>query len=78
MNSFQLSEVERRTADGFDVTFQTNYIGHFLLARELMPLLRTTAVTPGCTAPCRLVTLSSTTHRLVRRRDIDWAAGAWG
>lgn len=77
MNSFQLTDSERRTADGFDVTFQTNYIGHFLLAQELMPLLRSTAAAPGCAAPCRLVTLSSTTHRLVRRRDVDWAAGAY-
>lgn len=76
MNSFQLTEAERRTADNFDVTFQTNYVGHFLLALELMPLMRATAAMVPCIAPCRLVTLSSTTHRLVRSTDVDWSAGA--
>lgn len=34
---------DRATADGHDVQMQTNVISHFLLTRELMPLLRRSA-----------------------------------
>lgn len=73
MNSIQLNESELRTSDGFDITLQTNYLGHFLLARELMPLIRVTARTG--VSPCRLVTLSSVVHRMVPSRKINWGAG---
>lgn len=44
------------TADGFEMQFGTNYLGHFALAARLMPLLRRT------TAP-RIVSVSSLAHR---------------
>ena len=66
-----------RTADGFETQFGTNHLGHFLLTRELMPLIERGR------AP-RIVNLSSRGHHLdrvdfydpnYRRRDYDkWKA----
>jgi NAD(P)-dependent dehydrogenase (short-subunit alcohol dehydrogenase family) len=36
------------TADGFELTFGTNHVGHFHLTQLLLPLLR-------AGAPCRVV-----------------------
>ena len=44
------------TADGFEMQFGTNYLGHFALTARLLPLLRTSA------AP-RVVSVSSLAHR---------------
>jgi NAD(P)-dependent dehydrogenase (short-subunit alcohol dehydrogenase family) len=51
------------TADGFELQFGTNHLGHFALTGRLLPLLRT-AGTP------RVVTISSTAHR-IGRIDFD-------
>lgn len=48
------------TQDGYEVQFGTNHMGHFLLTRELMPLLQSTAK-PG--ADVRIVNLSSVGHK---------------
>lgn len=45
------------TGDGFDVQMQTNHLSHFLLTRELMPLLERAADTDG---EARIVNHSST------------------
>ena len=47
------------TADGFELQFGTNHLGHFVLVNRIAPLLR-----PGA----RLVNLSSAGHR---RADVD-------
>jgi NAD(P)-dependent dehydrogenase (short-subunit alcohol dehydrogenase family) len=44
------------TADGFEMQFGTNYLGHFALTARLMPLLR------GASGP-RVVNVSSLAHR---------------
>ena len=44
------------TEDGFDVQMQTNHLAHFLLTRELMPLLETAA---GASGDARIVNHSS-------------------
>src|ERR1700742_2176049 len=44
------------TADGFEMQFGTNYLGHFALTARLMPLLR------RASAP-RIVSVSSLAHR---------------
>jgi NAD(P)-dependent dehydrogenase (short-subunit alcohol dehydrogenase family) len=49
------------TVDGFELQFGTNHLGHFLLARELLPVLQ---ATPGA----RVVLLSSSGHRI---SDVD-------
>jgi NAD(P)-dependent dehydrogenase (short-subunit alcohol dehydrogenase family) len=47
------------TADGFEMQFGTNYLGHFALTARLLPLLRKAA------AP-RVVSISSLAHRTAR------------
>ena len=49
------------TVDGFELQLGTNHLGHFLLARELLPLLQAATAS-------RTVLLSSSGHRL---SDID-------
>jgi NAD(P)-dependent dehydrogenase (short-subunit alcohol dehydrogenase family) len=44
------------TADGFEMQFGTNYLGHFALTARLMPLLR-------CASGPRVVSVSSLAHR---------------
>lgn len=58
------------TAQGWEMQFGTNHMGHFALAKALMPLLETT---PGT----RVVALSSTAHKLCDMRwdDPNWESG---
>ncbi|MBM4244600.1 MAG: SDR family NAD(P)-dependent oxidoreductase [Deltaproteobacteria bacterium] len=51
-----------RTADGFELQFGTNHLGHFLFTGLLVPLLVTGA-------PARVVNLSSDGHML---SDVHW------
>ena len=65
------------TADGFEMQFGTNHLGHFLLTNRLAPLLEKSA-------PARIVNLSSRGHQFddvhlddpnFERRDYDkWAS----
>ncbi|MGG8407731.1 SDR family NAD(P)-dependent oxidoreductase, partial [Streptomyces sp. 12297] len=50
---------EARTADGYELQFATNHLGHFALTGLLLDTLR---ATPGA----RAVTISSYVHRLAR------------
>ena len=53
---------ERRTADGFEMQFGTNHLGHYALTALLMPaLLRADAA--------RIVTVTSTAHHMGRAVD---------
>jgi NAD(P)-dependent dehydrogenase (short-subunit alcohol dehydrogenase family) len=53
---------ERRTADGFEMQFGTNHLGHYALTALLMPaLLQTDAA--------RVVTVTSTAHHMGRAVD---------
>ena len=54
-NAGVMATPEGKTADGFELQFGTNHLGHFLLVNRLRPLL----ATPG-----RIVNLSSGGHRL--------------
>jgi NAD(P)-dependent dehydrogenase (short-subunit alcohol dehydrogenase family) len=47
-----LMDGRRESRDGFEMTFAVNYLSHFLLTTELMPLLRESA-------PARIVNVSS-------------------
>ncbi|WP_406238795.1 SDR family NAD(P)-dependent oxidoreductase [Nocardia sp. NBC_01009] len=49
-----------RTGNGFELQFATNYLGHFLLTTQLLPVLAATGVRTG--RPARVITLSSDAH----------------
>lgn len=57
----------RKTADGFEMQFGTNHLGHFALTGLLLPTLM---ATPGS----RVVNVSSSAHRMgtMRFDDLNW------
>jgi NAD(P)-dependent dehydrogenase (short-subunit alcohol dehydrogenase family) len=66
----------RTTADGFELQFGTNYLGHFALTAQLLPLLKRGR------AP-RVVEVSSGAHRLggaIHFDDLQWERNykPWG
>jgi NAD(P)-dependent dehydrogenase (short-subunit alcohol dehydrogenase family) len=65
----------QETADGFELQFGVNYLGHFALMARLLPLLR------QGDHP-RVVSLSSIAHRTgaIRFQDLQWrrSYSAWG
>src|ERR1700760_436198 len=50
-----------KTADGFEIQFQTNYLSHWILTQQLLPLLLATArsAEPGAV---RIVNVTSDGH----------------
>ena len=54
-NAGVMATPEGRTADGFELQFGTNHLGHFVLVNRLRPLL--------AGGPARIVNLSSAGHR---------------
>jgi len=58
---------KRKTADGFELQFGTNHLGHFALTGLLLPALRKT---PGA----RIVTVSSAVHTSgdIHFDDLQW------
>jgi NAD(P)-dependent dehydrogenase (short-subunit alcohol dehydrogenase family) len=62
-NAGVMATPQRRTADGFELQFGTNHLGHFALTGLLLPRLRD-----------RVVTVSSTMHRVGRivLDDLNW------
>jgi NAD(P)-dependent dehydrogenase (short-subunit alcohol dehydrogenase family) len=55
------------TKDGFEMTFATNHLGHFLLTLSLMPLLEK--------GHARVINVSSSAHQMGKPNfdDIQWA-----
>ncbi|KAL1310500.1 hypothetical protein AAFC00_000786 [Neodothiora populina] len=49
------------TADGFEIQFGTNHVGHFLLTKILLPVLQETAKLPD--TDVRIVNISSRGHK---------------
>jgi NAD(P)-dependent dehydrogenase (short-subunit alcohol dehydrogenase family) len=65
VNNAGIAGVRGLTADGFEMMFGVNHIGHFLLTQLLLPTLQTSG-------PSRVVTVSSRAHK--RTAGIDWEA----
>ena len=57
------------TPEGNEATFAGNHLGHFLLTKRLMPLLRAAAASSPSGA-VRVISVSSTGHEVCR--GIDW------
>jgi len=55
INNAGVGGARGRTADGFEIHFGTNHLGHFALTEALLPLLRESA-------PARIVTVASDAH----------------
>ncbi len=56
LNNAGVARIRRSlTVDGFETTFQVNYLSHFLLTNLLLPLLKKSA-------PSRIVSVSSVAH----------------
>jgi NAD(P)-dependent dehydrogenase (short-subunit alcohol dehydrogenase family) len=63
-NAGVMAAPRRRTADGFELHFGTNHLGHFALTTLLLPLMEGRD-------DARVVTLSSNAHKTVRRIAFD-------
>ncbi|KAI0017242.1 NAD(P)-binding protein [Xylariomycetidae sp. FL0641] len=64
---------QQQTVDGYEVHFGTNYFGHALLTRLLLPTLLRTAQLPGAPS-VRVVSMTSVAHKnaLTRAPGIRW------
>ena len=65
VNNAGLAGVRGLTADGFEMTFGVNHVGHFLFTTLLLDRLR-------ASAPARIVTVSSEAH--YQAKGIDYQA----
>lgn len=57
------------TADGFELHFGTNHLGHYLFTRLLIDRLAPTTTTAGIVAP-RIVIVASNSHKQARALDL--------
>lgn len=58
-NAGLLLSTRRETVDGYEMTFQVNHLGHFLLTQQLRALL-------AAGAPSRVVNVASVAHQTAR------------
>jgi dehydrogenase/reductase SDR family protein 13 len=65
INNAGIAGLRGQTKDGFELTFGTNHLGHFLLTERLLPLVERAA-------QGRIVIVSSRVHQ--RASGIDWDA----
>lgn len=65
VNNAGLAGSRGTTKDGFELTFGTNHLGHYLLTRLLLDRIKESG-------PSRIVNVASDSH--YRARGIDWSA----
>jgi len=69
-----MSPLNPRTQDGFEMQMGTNHLGHFLLTRLLIPLLKRSAINND--NDVRVVVVSSTAHFMAKKplrlHDLNW------
>lgn len=72
INNAGLAGQRGQTAQGFEIAFGVNHLGHFLFTEQLTPLL----VKSGTDAdPSRIVIVASRAHtRVPPKKGIDWEA----
>jgi NAD(P)-dependent dehydrogenase (short-subunit alcohol dehydrogenase family) len=76
-NAGVLTGKRQLTADGLEMDFGVNHVGHFLLTELLLPLLKTSA-------PSRIVVVSSNLHSSATldfddlQGERSWGKGAYG
>lgn len=63
INNAGLAAIRGETADGFEMAFGVNHVGHFLFTRLLLDKIK-------AAAPARIVTVASKAH--YRAKGIDW------
>jgi len=65
-NAGGIFKEKHETKDGYELTFQVNHLGHFLLFHSLLPLLEK--------GQARIINVSSDAHRMGKPRinDINW------
>jgi NAD(P)-dependent dehydrogenase (short-subunit alcohol dehydrogenase family) len=61
-----------KTQDGFEIQFGTNYVGHALLTKLLLPTLVTTATESKIPGSVRIVNLSSNGHLFASAPGINF------
>nr|OQO19052.1 hypothetical protein B0A51_13592 [Rachicladosporium sp. CCFEE 5018] len=59
------------SADGYEIQFATNHVGHALLVKLLLPLLQHTAKLPG--ADVRVINMTSIAYQQAPSQGIDFA-----
>src|SRR5215467_3758964 len=64
INNAGVGGVRGRTADGFEIHFGVNHLGHFALTQALLPLLTESA-------PARIVNVASDSHYQAKGIDFD-------
>lgn len=81
LNAGIMATPPEKSATGHDLQLATNHIGHFLLTKELIPLLEKTAAEPN--SDVRVITLSSEAYSLspsvdkIMETEKLSAAGPW-
>ncbi|KAL8834110.1 MAG: hypothetical protein Q9170_003913 [Blastenia crenularia] len=69
-NAGIMAQPDSLTADGYEVQFGTNHMGHALLTKLLLPMLHKTSQQPG--SDVRVVTLTSEGHKWTPKGGIDF------
>jgi NAD(P)-dependent dehydrogenase (short-subunit alcohol dehydrogenase family) len=64
INNAGVGGVRGRTADGFEIHFGVNHLGHFALTQALLPLL-------AASAPARIVNVASDSHYQAKGINFD-------